>query len=60
FLNNKYRKSLGYASALEVATAHDIIKSDSNQKSCIGGQNLPLVKDAYYTYSCQLVKYMFV
>jgi IS30 family transposase len=35
FLNNKYRKSLGYASALEVATAHDIIKSDSNQKSCI-------------------------
>lgn len=34
-LNNKYRKSLNYASALEVATAHGIIKSDPNKKSCI-------------------------
>jgi transposase, IS30 family len=34
-LNNKYRKSLNYASALEVASAHGIIKSDPNQKSCI-------------------------
>lgn len=32
-LNNKYRKSLNYASALEVANAHGIIKSD--HKSCI-------------------------
>ena len=28
YLNGKYRKSLGYASALEVASAHDIIKSE--------------------------------
>ena len=35
FINNKYRKSLNYASALEVASAHGIIKSDPNQKSCI-------------------------
>jgi len=34
-LNNKYRKSLNYASALEVAIAHGIIKSDPNKKSCI-------------------------
>ena len=34
-LNNKYRKSLNYASALEVALAHGIIKSDPNKKSCI-------------------------
>lgn len=34
-LNNKYRKSLNYASALEVALAHGIIKSDPNIKSCI-------------------------
>ena len=34
-LNNKYRKSLGYASAMEVATAHDIIKPDPNTESCI-------------------------
>ena len=34
-LNNKYRKSLNYASALEVAAAHGIIKSDPNPKSCI-------------------------
>lgn len=34
-LNNKYRKSLGYASALEVAGAHGIIKSAPNTKSCI-------------------------
>lgn len=34
-LNNKYRKSLNYASALEVASAHGIIKSDPNKKSCI-------------------------
>lgn len=34
-LNNKYRKSLHYASALEVALAHGIIKSDPNKKSCI-------------------------
>lgn len=33
-LNNKYRKSLDYASALEVALAHGIINSDHN-KSCI-------------------------
>ena len=35
FLNNKYRKSLNYASALEVAGAHGIIISDPNKKSCI-------------------------
>lgn len=29
-LNNKYRKSLGYASAMEVAKAHGIIISDPN------------------------------
>lgn len=34
-LNNKYRKSLNYASALEVALAHGIINSDPNKKSCI-------------------------
>jgi IS30 family transposase len=34
-LNNKYRKSLGYASAMEVAIAHGIITSDPNSKSCI-------------------------
>ncbi len=34
-LNNKYRKSLNYASAMEVATAHGIIISDPNIKSCI-------------------------
>ena len=34
-INNKYRKSLNYASALEVATAHGIIISDPNKKSCI-------------------------
>lgn len=34
-LNNKYRKSLNYASALEVASAHGIIISDHNHKSCI-------------------------
>lgn len=34
-LNNKYRKSLNYASALEVATAHGIIISDPNPLSCI-------------------------
>lgn len=34
-LNNKYRKSLGYASALEVAGAHGIIKSDPNPLCCI-------------------------
>lgn len=34
-LNNKYRKSLGYASALEVAIAHGIIISDPNSQSCI-------------------------
>ena len=33
-LNNKYRKSLNYASAMEVALAHDIIKTPSNKKSC--------------------------
>lgn len=33
-LNNKYRKSLNYASALEVATEHGIIISDPN-KNCI-------------------------
>lgn len=35
FLNRKYRKSLGYASALEVAKAHGIIISDSNTTCCI-------------------------
>lgn len=34
-LNNKYRKSLNYASAMEVAIAHGIITSDPNSKSCI-------------------------
>lgn len=34
-LNNKYRKSLGYASAMEVAVAHGIIISDPNTQSCI-------------------------
>lgn len=34
-LNNKYRKSLNYASAMEVAKAHGIIISDPNSKSCI-------------------------
>ncbi|MBI5413636.1 IS30 family transposase, partial [Candidatus Peregrinibacteria bacterium] len=34
-LNNKYRKSLNYASALEVAMAHGIITSDPNIKSYI-------------------------
>lgn len=34
-INNKYRKSLNYASALEVATAHGIIISDPNQSCCI-------------------------
>jgi len=34
-LNNKHRKSLGYASAMEVAAAHGIITSDPNIKSCI-------------------------
>lgn len=34
-LNNKYRKSLGYASAREVALAHGILISDPNTKSCI-------------------------
>jgi IS30 family transposase len=34
-LNNKYRKSLGYASALEVATAHGIIIPGPNSRSCI-------------------------
>ena len=33
-LNNKYRKSLNYKSAMEVALAHDIIKIPSNKKSC--------------------------
>lgn len=33
-LNNKYRKSLNYLSAMEVALAHDIIKIPSNKKSC--------------------------
>ena len=33
-LNNKYRKSLNYTSAMEVALAHDIIKTPSNKKSC--------------------------
>lgn len=34
-INNKYRKSLAYASAMEVAKAHGIIKSDPNPISCI-------------------------
>lgn len=34
-LNNKYRKSLGYLSAIEVAMAHGIIKINSKTKSCI-------------------------
>lgn len=34
-INNKYRKSLNYASALEVATAHGIIISDPNPLCCI-------------------------
>lgn len=33
-LNNKYRKSLGYKSAMEVALEHDIIKNP-NTESCI-------------------------
>jgi len=33
-LNNKYRKSLGYKSAMEVALEHDIIKKP-NTESCI-------------------------
>jgi IS30 family transposase len=32
FLNNKYRKSLGYQSALEVATAHGMIKAKETKK----------------------------
>lgn len=32
FLNNKYRKSLGYHSALEVARAHGIIKAKETKK----------------------------
>lgn len=34
-INNKYRKSLNYASALEVASAHGIIISDPNPTCCI-------------------------
>lgn len=34
-LNNKYRKSLGYKSACEVALENGIIKENLNQKSCI-------------------------
>lgn len=34
-INNKYRKSLNYASALEVAKAHGIIISDPNLLCCI-------------------------
>lgn len=34
-LNNKYRKSLNYASAMEVALEHDIIKIIPKQESCI-------------------------
>lgn len=34
-INNKYRKSLNYASALEVAKAHGIIISDPNPLCCI-------------------------
>lgn len=33
-INNKYRKSLNYASALEVASAHGIIISDPNPLCC--------------------------
>ena len=33
-LNNKYRKSLGYRSAIEVARECGILKGDFNQKSC--------------------------
>ena len=32
FLNNKYRKSLGYQSALEVARAHGMIKAKGTKK----------------------------
>lgn len=34
-LNNKYRKSLNYASAMEVARAHGIIIPDPNTSCCI-------------------------
>ena len=33
-LNNKYRKSLGYRSALEVAREHGILKGEINAESC--------------------------
>lgn len=33
-LNNKYRKSLGYRSAIEVARECGILRGDINQKSC--------------------------
>ena len=42
FLNHKYRKSLGYRSAYEVAYAHGIIKQKTNTTvaCCISGRNL--------------------
>jgi transposase, IS30 family len=52
-INNKHRKSLNYASAIEVAVANGIITSDYFNKRCISPENLQVYKKCGLTTNCQ-------